>query len=84
MDPPALDFTNERSIFNLIYNEAARKTYKKKSDAFKRLVPKEHDLLSLYSAIDDYPENPFKVTIPGIERQLSRIWSVLKDTHTKY
>ena len=65
-------------MFERVLNLAAKKTYKMRSDRFKRLVTEDNTLLALYSALDDFHENPFSVTLIGVERQLGRIWQVLK------
>lgn len=81
IQPPSLDPTLDSNVYNMVFNTIAKNQYKKKSDAFKRLVPIDHELLGLYSAIESFVECPWKVTVQGIDRQLSRIWTVLKGQH---
>ena len=84
IQPPSLDPTLDSNIYNMVFNTIAKNQYKKKSDAFKRLISYDNELLGLYSAIDSFVENPWKVTTQGIDRQLARIWTVLKDQHKEY
>ena len=78
IDTPLWDPTSEDGMFRKVLNLAAKQTYKKRSDRFKRLVSYENNLLALYTALDDFHENPFVVTYGGSDRQLCRIWHVLK------
>ena len=68
MEKPSTNILAENGAFNLVFNNLAKIDYNKKSDRFNRLVHHENKLLALYNAIDKFKENPFKVTIPGVER----------------
>ena len=52
MQVPMIDYTNQSSVFNIVLNALAKKSYKQKSDHFKRLVSRENQLLAFYSALD--------------------------------
>ena len=79
LDKPAWDPTNESGLFKKVLNVAAKQKYKARSARFKRLVAEDNNLLAFYSAMDDLPTNPFNITYCGQERQLFRIWQILKE-----
>ena len=63
-----LDISSETGIFQKVFNLAAKKTYKKRSDRFKRMVSEDNNLLAVFSTIDDMHENPYRVLRTGVER----------------
>ena len=65
---PSIDPTEENGIWDMVLNRLAKVDYNRKSDRFKRLVHHENKLLALYSAIDKFAENPFKIANYGLER----------------
>lgn len=56
LEKVGLDPTNSMGLWDKVMNTVAKKSYKQRSDHFKRMVSEEHSLLALYSALDDFQE----------------------------